>query len=166
MRNRSIGPWTVVLPVVAVAVGAAGCRDMTSNSHDRHVDRIRSLDEAWKQAADRRDLDGMMAIYATDARELLPGQPPIVGRDSIRAFYRDLMERFPRFVHEFHPDEFVVAESGDLAVVRGAFRFTADARKPEEVQAGKYVGVWRHRDGDWRLLINISNSDRAGGGDS
>lgn len=132
---------------------------MASDDAARHADAIRALDERWKAAADRRDLDGMMAIYAEDAQELLPGMPPIVGREAIREFYRELLERFPRLEHEFEPEEIQVADSGDLAVVRGTFRFTADTSRPDEVQSGKFVGVWRRRDGEWRLVINISNGN-------
>lgn len=57
---------------------------------------FRALDEAWAAAAARRDLDGMMAIYAQDAQELLPASPTIVGRDAICQFYAGLLERFPR----------------------------------------------------------------------
>ena len=124
-------------------------------------DRILALDESWKASADRRDLDGMLAIYASDAQELLPGVAPIVGRDAIRDFYRGLIEAFPRFTHRFDAEEVVVAASGDLAVVRGTYRFVPDTRVPDEFQAGKFVGVWRHREGDWRLQVNISNGDPA-----
>jgi uncharacterized protein (TIGR02246 family) len=110
-------------------------------------------------AAGRRDLDGMMAIYAPDAQELLPDMQPITGRDAIRAFYQNLIEAMPRFAHQFEPQEIVVAQSGDLAVVRGSYRFTADTSHPEAIQTGKFVGIWRHRDGDWRLQKNISNAD-------
>lgn len=124
-----------------------------------HVERLRALDAAWKAAAARRDLDGMMAIYASDAWELLPGMQPIVGHEAIREFYRRLLEALPRFEHDFEAGEILVAESGDLAVVRGSFRFTADADHPNDVQVGKFVGVWRRRGEDWRLQINISNSN-------
>jgi ketosteroid isomerase-like protein len=50
-------------------------------------------------------------------------------------------------------------ESGDLAVVRGAYRFTAYTSRPAKVQTGKFVGVWHQREGDWRLRMNISNHD-------
>jgi uncharacterized protein (TIGR02246 family) len=113
------------------------------------ADRIRALDEgwAWAWAAAARDLDGMMAIYAEDARELLPGLPAAVGREAIRAFYQGVIERLPRFSHHFEPLEVVVAESEDLAVVRGAYRFTADSTHPERVETGEFVA------------LNISNSD-------
>ena len=133
---------------------------MNSTSQEQHAARIRALDETWKAAAAQRDLDGMMAIYAPDAQELLPHMPPIVGRDAIREFYRGVIEELPRFAHQFDATEVIVAKSGDLAVVRGSYRFTADTLRPAEVQIGKFVGVWRRRDGDQRLQMNISNSDQ------
>ena len=122
--------------------------------------QIRALGASWLGAAARRDLDGMMAIYAADAQELLPNMPSLVGRDAIRAFYQGLIEQLPRFTHEFAPDEITVATAGDLVVVRGSYRFTPDTLKPQDVDVGKYVGVWRYRDGEWRLSINISNSNQ------
>jgi uncharacterized protein (TIGR02246 family) len=125
----------------------------------RHADRIRELEESWLAAARRRDLDGMLAIYAPDPYELLPDQPALVGRHAIREHYRNLLQSLPRCSHWFDMDEVTIAESGDLAVVRGSYRFTADATRPDEVSVGKFIGVWIFHSGDWRLQINISNSD-------
>jgi uncharacterized protein (TIGR02246 family) len=130
---------------------------------EQHGARIRALDESWRAAAARRDLDGMMAIYAPDAEELLPDLPAIVGRDSIRAFYQQLFRECPRFAHDFEPHDISVARSGDLAVVRGTYRFTPDTANPKTASAGKFVGIWRQVDGDWRLQINISNGDPPSG---
>ncbi|HEV8508949.1 MAG TPA: SgcJ/EcaC family oxidoreductase [Gemmatimonadales bacterium] len=126
----------------------------------RHVDRIRELDDSWLDAARRRDLDGMMAIYTPDAQELLPGQPALVGRDAIREHYRRLLEELPRCSYSFDLQEVTIAESADLAIVRGSYRFMADELKLDEVQIGKFVAVWVFYSGDWRLEINISNSDQ------
>jgi uncharacterized protein (TIGR02246 family) len=133
---------------------------MTPGSVTDDAAVIRSLDQAWAAAAARRDLDGMMAIYADDAEELLPGSTPITGREAIRSFYQGLMQRFPRFGHRFDPRSIVVAASRDLAVVRGSYRFTPDTLRPEQMQEGKFVGVWRRRGEDWRLVMNISNSNQ------
>lgn len=127
-------------------------------SMNEAIERIQALNDAWTNASDARDLDGMMAVYAEDARELLPDMAPLVGREEIRAFYAGLIERFPRFRHRFQPDAVVVAASEDLAVFRGTYAFTPDTREPA-VMRGKYVGVWRRHEEDWRLIINISNGD-------
>jgi ketosteroid isomerase-like protein len=98
-------------------------------------------------------------IYADDAQELLPELAPIVGRDSIRAFYQALLAAHPRWRHELLLERIQVAEAGDLAVVRGTYRAILDTDHPESAAAGKFVGIWAFRDGDWRLSLNISNSD-------
>ncbi len=100
-----------------------------------------------------------MSIYAADAQELLPGVPAIEGRERTRDFYQSLFEQLPRMAHRFEPEAIIVAGSGDLAVVRGWYRFTGDTLRPEDVQVGKFVGVWRRDGGEWRLMMNISNSD-------
>ena len=132
---------------------------MDQTSATRHADRIRELDESWMDAARRRDLDGMMAVYAPEAYELLAGEPALVGREAIREFYRQLLVDLPRFNYAFTMDEVTIAESADLAVVRGSYRFTYDETTPDDVDVGKFVGVWVYFSGDWRLQINISNSD-------
>ncbi len=135
------------------------CQPMASQTSDAAVREIRALNDRWLAAAARRDLEGMMAVYAPDARELLPDMPPLMGRDAIGGFYRAVIDGFPRFAHDFTPEAFTVAGSGDLAVVRGSYRFTPDTLEPQRVQVGKYVSVWRRRAGEWRLFINISNGN-------
>ena len=159
-RASVVGSFVRLLVALLISALVSGCGPVNSTSPEQHAAHIRALDEAWKTAAAQRDLDGMMAIYAPDAQELLPDLPAIVGRGAIREFYRGIIEELPRFAHEFKASEIVVAESGDLAVVRGTYRFTADTLRPAEVQIGKFVGVWRRRDGDWQLQMNISNSDQ------
>ena len=135
---------------------------MSSPSQMEHAARIRTRDAQWLAAAAQRDLDGMMAIYAADAEELQPGLPPLAGHAAIRRFYQGLLDRFPRCRHEFEPRAVTVAAAADLAVVQGIYRFLADTRRPDEVQVGKFLGVWVHREQDWWLLRNISNADHPG----
>lgn len=145
--------------LVLLQVPAVPCRTMPPPLPDDAAAQIRALGESWLAATARRDLDGMMSIYAPDAQEMLPDMPPLVGPDAIRAFYQALIEKLPRFAHYFAPEDITVAGSGDFAVVRGSYRFTPDTLVPKQVLVGKYVGVWRWRDGEWRLFINISNSN-------
>jgi hypothetical protein len=82
-------------------------KDSTSrmdSATSEHVHCIRALDAQWLAAAARRDLDGMMAIYAPDARELVPMFRPLpVTGDP--GFYATLMEQMPRFAHDFDVQE-------------------------------------------------------------
>ena len=123
------------------------------------ADRIRELDARWKTAAESRDLDGMLSIYADDAQELMPGVPVITGREAIRAFYVRMLNDQPRYKHEIQINEIIVAESADLAVAVGTYKFTPDTNHPDKVEQGKLLSVWRNRDGDWRLQKNMATSD-------
>ena len=126
----------------------------------RHADRIRELNQTWVAAAQERDLDAMMAIYSLDAQELLPGEPALIGRDAIREYYASLLEDLPRCSYSFDTQEVTIAESADLAIVRGSYRFLPDEEQPDEVEVGKFVAVWVFVTGDWRLETTISNSDQ------
>ena len=76
-------PASLVAHAAARSAGhSAPCCIVTTNAD--HAARINGLDESWKAAAARRDLDAMIAIYADDAQELLPGLAPIVGREAIQ----------------------------------------------------------------------------------
>jgi uncharacterized protein (TIGR02246 family) len=132
----------------------------------RQAERIRELEESWLTAARQRDVDGMLAIYSPDPYELWPGLPALVGRAAIGDFYSQLLEDYPRFQQTFVMDEVTIAESGDLAVVRGTYRFIPDETKPDEIEIGKFVAVWVFLSGDWRLQTNISNSDSLTGTDA
>jgi uncharacterized protein (TIGR02246 family) len=128
-------------------------------AHDTDVARIRAIDDGWKRAAAARDLDGMMSIYAPDAQELLPDLPPVVGRAAIRAFYEQMLEQLPRCAHDFRIQNVVVSEAADIAVTQGEYRFVPDSQRPQDARTGKFAAVWRRRDGDWRLQMNITCAD-------
>ena len=100
-----------------------------------------------------------MKIYAPDAIEFLPDMPPTVGRSAIRLFYEKLFDGLPHLSHEFTTDHVTVSASCDLAVTHGSYRFTPDTREAEVVEAGSFVGVWHRLAGEWRLKLNISNSN-------
>jgi ketosteroid isomerase-like protein len=119
-----------------------------STAIGEHAARIRAPDDHWLEAAAQRDRDDMPAIYAAAARELLPDTPALVGRDAIRAFSARLLDQLPRFARSVTAEEISIGEAGDLAVVRGCYRFTPDTQLPAQVQTRKFVGVWHRRDGD------------------
>jgi uncharacterized protein (TIGR02246 family) len=132
-----------------------------STAAGEHAARIPAPDDQWLEATARRDLDGMLAIHAADAGELLPDPPALVGRDAIRAFHARLLDQLPRFARSFTTEEIAVAAAGDLAAVRGSSRFTPDTPQPVQVQTGKFVGVSRRRVRGWRLVISSSIGDPA-----
>lgn len=146
--------------VTAIGLTLIACGGAPQVDTAAEAERIRVLDQRWLDALAARDFDAMMVMYAADAREMLANQPAIEGHDSILAFFQALHARFPRFSHHFEPRTITVAQSGDLAVVTGTYRFIPDSLDPQNDDVGKFVGVWKRQDGQWRLALDISNSDR------
>ena len=57
-------------------------------------DPIELFNRAWKAYLDR-DWDTLASVYGADAELLLPGVPPIKGRDAIVETWRRVTEGFP-----------------------------------------------------------------------
>ena len=74
----------------------------------------------------------------------------------------DMMAQMTMKDAKFHIDDVLVG--GDLAVETGTYEWTIQPKKGKAMpDKGKYVTVWQHQgDGSWKIIRDISNSDRAG----
>lgn len=143
--------------LLAATLGAGGLSaDGTATVDER---AIRELDAAWSAALERKDLDGLMAVYADDALFLPPGAPLIEGKAGIRErFARRLA--LPGFAASFAPTRIVVAQAGDMAWEHGTFRSTVDDAQGRPVtRTGKHLVTWRKRDGRWQVTAESLNYD-------
>lgn len=113
---------------------------------------IRQLDRAF-----------MKSIATRDARSLAVLMPPnheaVKGRPNIEKFLQGLMDAG---VTDVTLKTTKIESAGDLAYGRGAYSFAlpaADGSMARDV--GKYVVVYRRaRDGSWKAIADIFNSDR------
>ena len=124
--------------------------------------RIAALERQWFQDLAARHMDAVSALYARDARMLRPNAPAVWGHDSIATVFRELAGALPRFRNELRSDSIMVAGSGEYAIVTGRYRFTPDTLHASAFDIGKYLGVWKREDGDWRIALDMTNSDGAG----
>ena len=56
----------------------------------------------------------------------------------------------------WEPTEAVVSESGDLAYTLGRYRVVDG---DSILSTGHYVTVWKKEDGEWRVAVDIGNTD-------
>jgi len=139
-----------------------GCKRSRTTDVAREAARIKALElQSFQDLAARR-LDAVIALYARDARMLRANAATVHGRDSIAVVFRELASALPNFRNEFRADSVVVGQGGDVAVATGVFRFTPDTLHPTAFDVGKYLGVWKREDGDWRIALDMTNSDGAG----
>ncbi len=111
---------------------------------------IRANTESFDSAMRAGNVDGFMAFYANDAVLMPPNAPAFNGAENIRKFWGGLLSMGKADVDLVTED---VITSGDLAVERGHFELTQPFK-----DSGKYIVVWRKRDGKWQIIDDIFNS--------
>lgn len=151
-RNRLISLVVAFL----VASSAAGCVAMGDPATVEQ--EIRDLDKKWVGAVVRGDLAMIVGLYAPDGAFLLPNAPPAVGPEAVGAAWKGLMS-LPNVSLNFRPTRIDVAASGDLATDIGTYDLTFSGESGRVRDEGKYVVVWKKINGEWKVLVDILNSN-------
>ena len=121
---------------------------------------LRAADSAWFTAVNAGDVDGVTALYADDAVVNVPGAPPARGTAAIRGVLAKDIENASKGGVKLVPGPNVeVGVSGDLGWIWNTFTVTDKAGAI--VDAGKYLTLAERKDGKWRIVRDIWNSDNS-----
>jgi uncharacterized protein (TIGR02246 family) len=155
-RNRT----AMLLISIAVALSTAGCHRFGYGSR-RHADvaavkqQLATEEAAWNQAFHAKNLDALVAPYASDAVFVLPGLPVQVGTAAIRKAYAEALKD-PNFDVSFVADRVEVARSGELALTQGHFTMKGSDAKTKQAATtatGVYLTVYKKQpDGTWKAI--------------
>ena len=111
----------------------------------------------WMAALAKRDAPGIAARYTKDARLFPPNSPEVNGRDAVQAFFQgglDLgMGQITLTAIEVTLHEGVAIERGTYS---SASATSGDAQPGD---TGKYLVVWKQEAGEWKMSMDIWNSD-------
>lgn len=145
---RHILSYLVVLPLFVLS-----CRPSTSPTNVEEIKKaIEALDAQQVAAFASKDLDAMIANYATDAVILAPNTPMVSGRDNIQPFFKEMASMMDEFTFAMTK----LDASGDLAYEYGTYRGVFGGVEDK----GKYLTVWRKQpDGKWMIVADIFNTD-------
>jgi len=116
---------------------------------------LASRGDAWQEAFDTGDAAQVANIYSRDGLLLPPNGEPVVGREAIRKFWADTIAGGIHIQTKLEE----LTEEGHLAYRRGSFDVTDG--EGNIVDDGKYLEIWKKRDGHWWFEIDIWNSNRA-----
>lgn len=113
---------------------------------------------AWSRAAQKGDVDAMLAYWSDDAVVIQPGQPVTRGRAPLRAMI-ERMNGLPGFSISWEPLEARVSDGGDMGYLIERTRVTMNGPDGKPVtQQYRAVTVWRKQaDGSWKNVVDISN---------
>ena len=111
---------------------------------------ICAADKALIAAETSRNLELAMTYMAPDVILQPPDRPMVVGREAVREFYAEWFA-MPYTAIQVHAQTVTVASSGDFAYLVGESSLVMNGPQGERHVPGKYLGVWRKIDGEWRL---------------
>jgi uncharacterized protein (TIGR02246 family) len=109
---------------------------------------------AWEQAFTRHDLPACLALFTDDAEILPQHGPKVKGAKEIEAYLQDSMNK--RVSYDTDTEMSIVRD--DLAVEQGRY-VVRNVRRGLDVEAGKYLHVWRRVGSNWKLYRMIYNTD-------
>jgi uncharacterized protein (TIGR02246 family) len=148
----------ILVLVVLLVLAAGGCAPPVDVEAERAA--IRAAEDRYLEAAQAKDLEGVLSFYADDCSLFPPSAPIITGKEAIRAAWAEWLAD-PAFAMRVLPTKVEVSRAGDLAYLIGTYEFTVtDAEGNPVTDRGKYVDVWKKQPGGtWRHVVDIWNSD-------
>lgn len=116
---------------------------------------IERANAKFSEAFARGDADALAAMYTTDAILFPPKEDMLRGNAAIGQFWKKAHEGGVASVKLTTID---VERTDDVAVETGKVELTIETEgKPDTTVAEKYVVVWKHGDGTWKLHRDIWN---------
>ena len=124
----------------------------TTTNSDYEIDRLHA---EWAQALREGNVDGALALLASDYVLWAAGTPPIIGPEAVRPLFTSALAAYD-IDSSFESEERIV--SGDLAVERGWDIQTIIPRDggPLQTQRQRVFLVLKHVDGRWRYARGMS----------
>jgi uncharacterized protein (TIGR02246 family) len=150
-----------LLLLVPLALGVAACQTQEPEQQaaieepatvDTGAIRAAVEDAAqqWESAAGAGDAEALTNLYTPDATIYPPDAPAVTGRDAIHAFFTEMVSEGP-WQNTLTTNDVIIPESGEIAIELGSFE--------DPTGTGKYVGVYRNVDGNWKLIADTWNND-------
>lgn len=154
-RFRSRRGLRLAVSIAALAVlGLVGC---TTQTHEDAADVRGAVDASNRQFMDafaRGDAARIATLYADDAQLLPPGNMPVQGRKDIESLWRGVLALPVKEMH-LTTVEFTV-HGGEASEVG---RYTLVGNDGRELDAGKYIVLWKKGAGGWKLHRDMWNSN-------
>ena len=112
-----------------------------------HGVALADIHPAVEAGINGQDLDGLVALYASDATLVLLDGTTVTGTEAIRAQYADLLEMKPRMVMRSRH----VIEAGDLALLSNEWTLTVGDQSLSAITAEV---ARREADGSWLYVVD------------
>jgi ketosteroid isomerase-like protein len=129
---------------------------MTQPNQTDIRDAIKAADEKFVTAYSRGDAAALAECYTERGQVFMPNFDIVAGRPAIRMIWQGAMNIMGYKGIALEIVE--VEEHGDTAYEVG--KYTLLGKNGEVMDVGKYIVVWKHEAGEWKLHRDIMNSNR------
>ena len=140
--------------VLALTLVLAGCAAEKKESATEVRAAIDAANHEFMDAFSRGDAARIATSYAEDAQIYPPALPPVSGRADIEKTWRGVLA-LP--VKEMRLETAEVQAFGDDATEVG--RYALVGNDGRELDAGKYIVLWKRGAGGWKIHRDIWNSN-------
>ena len=113
---------------------------------------IEAANKRFVEAFGKGDAARIADMYAEGARVLPPNSPMVQGRQRIHELWQSLINTGAKLTLSTSD----VEAQGNVVYEVGTYELIFPDNKRD---AGKYVVVWRRQKGDWKLAVDIWNSN-------
>jgi uncharacterized protein (TIGR02246 family) len=116
-------------------------------------DAIVAANEGFRTTSTKGDAAGMAALYTENGQLLPPNSDFAMGRQTIQGFFQAI---FDMGIKEVALETVEVEGHGDTAIEVG--KYVLKGEGGQQLDAGKYIVIWKREDGQWKLHRDIFNS--------
>lgn len=109
------------------------------------------LKHSWEVSFNRGDAAAVAALYAPDAQLVMSGAAPVRGVANIQRAIADMISSGVKVRIDAEQN----IGAGDIAYVYGKYVVQRGEGGPE-TERGSYVEVWRRRDGEWKIDLDLN----------
>lgn len=141
----------LVILFVAVPLSPGQTKgNRTSGGNIRNA--IEAANKRFVEAFGKGDAARIADMYTEGARVLPPNSPMVQGRQRIQELWQNFINTGAKLTLSTSD----VEAQGNVVYEVGTYELIFPDNKRD---AGKYVVVWRRQKGDWRLAVDIWNSN-------
>ncbi len=141
-----------------VAALAAACATTPRVDPATVESAIHAINRQMEQAVASRNVDAIVALYATDAVFMPPNTAALRGHAAIRGNWAEAL-KLPNASLRLTPTRIDVAASGDLATDVGTYTFSFTGDQGPVNDRGKYMVRFAKVGTEWKIANDIFNSD-------
>jgi ketosteroid isomerase-like protein len=146
-----------VMLVAVIIVTACQSRNKTASNN---ADSIRNIEDQWVAAIKAKDIDKIVSFCSPDIVIMDANVPISVGHQAVRKSYSSPSDSTTSVSQSETVDAIEVSASGDLAYTRGTAQQSRNTPNGIINESIKWVSIYKKINGEWKVIVNIWNSDK------